>query len=117
MKHFLNLLLLLLSVTTHADNIVTVYPKGGEARVVSLEVVNENIIRVRATSKETLPQKSSSLMIVGQEKWQSRAVFPTAQAENAYTVSEDADEVVVKTKNVRAVVSKQTGRVTFFDSK
>jgi hypothetical protein len=42
MKHFLNLLLLLLSVTTHADNIVTVYPKGGEARVVSLEVVNEN---------------------------------------------------------------------------
>ena len=38
-------------------NEVTIRPNGGQARVIRLEVMNNNIIRVRATSKDELPQK------------------------------------------------------------
>ena len=40
----------------------------------------------------------------------------TAPAKNSYTVSEEGETVVVKAKNVKAVVSKATGEVTFFDA-
>ncbi|MCH5308600.1 MAG: DUF5110 domain-containing protein [Prevotella sp.] len=85
---------------------VLVKPVGGQAKVVKLEVVNDNIIRVRATSESELPQKQPSLMIVPQK----------APAKNAYTVGEEGNTVVVKTKNVKAVVDKTTGEVTFFDA-
>ena len=85
---------------------VTIRPDGGQAKVIRLEVINDNIIRVRATSEALLPQKPASLMIVPQ----------TAPAKNTYTVSEEGDVVVVKAKNVKAVVSKATGEVTFFDA-
>ena len=35
---------------------------------------------------------------------------------NAVTISEEGNEVVVKAKNVKAVVAKATGEVTFFDA-
>jgi alpha-D-xyloside xylohydrolase len=93
------------SVQTN-NNSVTIRPDGGQAKVILLEVMNDNIIRVRATSKEALPEKPASLMIVPQ----------TAPAKGSYTVSEDGDNVVVKAKNVKAVVSKATGEITFFDA-
>ena len=37
-------------------NGVTIIPDGGQAKVIRLEVMNGNIIRVRATSKEALPR-------------------------------------------------------------
>ena len=85
---------------------VTIRPDGGQAKVIRLEVINDNIIRVRATSEEALPLKPASLMIVPQ----------TAPAKNSYTVSEEGETVVVMAKNVKAVVSKATGEVTFFDA-
>ena len=85
---------------------VTIRPDGGQAKVIRLEVINDNIIRVRATAEASLPQKPASLMIVPQ----------TAPAKNSYTVSEDGETVVVKAKNVKAVVKKATGEVTFFDA-
>ena len=87
-------------------NTVTIRPDGGQAKVICLEVINNNIVRVRATSEEALPQKPASLMIVPQ----------TAPAKNSYTVSEESGQVVVTTKNVKAVVSKTNGAVTFFDA-
>ena len=93
------------SVQTSANN-VTIRPDGGQAKVISLEVMNDNIIRVRATSKDALPVKPASLMIVPQ----------AAPAKGSYSVTEDADNVVVKAKNVKAVVSKATGQVTFYDA-
>ena len=87
-------------------NTVTIRPDGGQAKVVRLEVMNSNIIRVRATSKEALPEKPASLMIVPQ----------TAPAKGSFSVSEEGDAVVVKAENVKAVVSKATGEVTFFDA-
>ncbi len=92
-------------VQTNVNN-VTIRPDGGQAKVIKLEVMNDNIIRVRATSKEVLPVKPASLMIVPQ-------VAPT----KGYTISDEGDKVVVKAKNVKAVVSKATGQITFFDAK
>ena len=85
---------------------VTICPDGGQAKVIRLEVINDNIIRVRATSKDALPEKPASLMIVPQ----------AAPVKGSYTVSEEDGNVVVKAKNVKAVVSKATGEVTFFDA-
>ena len=87
-------------------NSVTIKPDGGQAKVIRLEVMNNNIIRVRATSEDALPQKPASLMVVPQ----------TVPAKGSYTVSEEDGNVVVKARNVKAVVSKATGEVTFFDA-
>ena len=87
-------------------NTVTIRPDEGQAKVIRLEVMNDNIIRVRATSKEALPEKPASLMIVPQK----------APEKGAYSINEDAVSVVVKAKNISAVVMKQTGMVTFFDA-
>ncbi|MBR0166952.1 MAG: hypothetical protein IJQ13_08760, partial [Prevotella sp.] len=43
-----------------SGNYVTIRPDGGQAKVIRLEVMNDNIIRVRATSAEALPQKPQS---------------------------------------------------------
>ena len=87
-------------------NKVMVKPDGGQAKVICLEVMNDNIIRVRATSESALPVKKPSLMIVPQ----------IAPAKNTYTISEDEQSVIVKAKNVTAVVNKATGAIVFFDA-
>ena len=76
--------------------------KAGGAQVVRLQVVNDNIIRVQATSEAQLPEKQS-LIIVKQT------------AKPKFTVS-NGDQVSVKAAAVEARVDKQTGRVTFFDA-
>ena len=89
-----------------SGNKVTVKPDGGQAKVICLEVMNDNIIRVRATSESVLPVKKPSLMIVPQ----------IAPAPKNYTISEDEQSVIVKAKNVTAVVNKATGAIVFFDA-
>ena len=92
-------------VQTNGNN-VTIRPNGGQAKVVCLEVINDRIIRVRATSESSLPEKPASLMIVPQ----------TAPQKGSFTVSEEGETVVVKAKEVKAVVQKASGAVTFFDA-
>ena len=87
-------------------NYVIIRPDNGQAKVIQLEVINDNIIRVRATSKEALPEKPASLMIVPQK----------VPAKGSFSVSEEGETVVVKAKNVKAVVQKATGEVSFFDA-
>ena len=82
-----------------SENQVTIRPDGGQAKVIRLEVMNGNIIRVRATSKDALPQKPASLMIVPQ----------TAPPRGSYSITENDDEVIVKAANVKAVVKKEDG--------
>ena len=79
-------------------------PMANGAKVVRLQVINDNIIRVQATSANALPQKPQSLMIVPQT------------AKPKVDVSEDANAVTVKAKNVKAVVDKTTGAVVFYDA-
>ncbi len=86
------------SITIPVKNV-----KAGGAKVVRLQVINDNIIRVQATSEDALPQKQS-LMIVEQT------------AKPKFTVSEDDDKVIVKAQNVEARVDVESGRVTFYDA-
>ena len=61
MKTYVSAWLLGLALTAQAatvqtnGNRVTIMPNGGQAKVIQLEVINDNIIRVRATSKDALP--------------------------------------------------------------
>jgi len=87
-------------------NIVTIRPEGGQAKVIRLEVMNDNIIRVRATSKDELPQKPASLMVVPQK----------APVKNSFSINEEDGKVTVKARNVNAVVDQKTGEVAFFDA-
>ena len=105
-------LLLLGSAMAYADgfsrsgNSVTIQvakPQHDGAKMVRLEVVNENIIRVRATPEETFPEKTS-LIIVPQK------------AKPQFEVSENDKGVIVKTAGVSAEVDKLTGDVAFFDA-
>ena len=93
------------AIVDKKGSVVTICPDGGQAKVVCLEVVNDHIIRVRATSEDQLPQKPQSLMIVPQ----------LAPAKDRYTIEESAETVCVKARKVRAVVSKATGEVQFYD--
>ncbi len=88
-----------------SGNSVTIRPDGGQAKVIRLEVINDNIIRVRATSKEALPDKPASLMIV-----------PQATPPKDIDIDDEDDKVTVKAKNVKAVVDTETGGITFFDA-
>lgn len=92
-------------VQTNGNN-VTIMPDGGQAKVVYLEVMNNQIIRVRATSQQALPTKPASLMIVPQ----------SAPAKGSYTITDEGATVVVKTQKVKAVIQKSTGAITFFDA-
>ena len=76
--------------------------KTGGAQLVRLQVVNDNIIRVQATSETKLPEKQS-LIIVPQT------------AKPKFTVT-DGDKVSVKAAHVEARVDKETGAITFFDA-
>jgi len=83
-------------------NVVTIRPNGGQAKVIQLEVINDNIIRVRATSKEELPQKRQSLMIVPQQPYKGQQMI-------------DPDNVVVKARNVAVRVNKEDGSMQFLN--
>ena len=76
--------------------------KTGGPRVVRLQVVTDNIIRVQATSADALPEKQS-LMIVKQ----------TAKPKFEVT---DGQLLRVKAANIEARVDKQTGQVRFYDA-
>lgn len=92
---------------TVSGNFVTIpvkETKVGGAKLVRLQVVNDNIIRVQATSKSELPQKKQSLMIVEQK------------AQPKFDVKQDVNIVSVKAQNVEARVDVSSGMITFYDA-
>ena len=70
---------------------------------VRLEVMGEKIIRVEATPEAKFPTKPASLAVVPQN------------TKVKYKVTEDAQNVVVATSAIKAIVNKTTGEVTFTD--
>ncbi len=74
---------------------------AGGPQVVRLQVVNDRIIRVQATSEAQLPEKESLIIVPQTQK-------------PKFTVT-DGDVVSVKAQAVEARVDKRTGAVTFFD--
>ena len=92
---------------TKDGNFVTInveQPVKDGAKIVRLQVVNDNIIRVRATCEEDFTTKNS-LIIVNQNP------------KTKFDVTESETTVTVKTQNLQAKVDKKTGDVTFLDSK
>ena len=92
---------------TVQDNYVTIQmksPTADGAKVIRLQVVNDNIIRVQATSENALPQKPASLMIVPQT------------AKPKFDVSEDEAQVTVTARGVKVTVAKADGAVAFYDA-
>ena len=77
--------------------------KAGGAKIVRLQVINDNIIRVQATSEDALPQKKQSLMIVEQKRHPQ------------FDVKQDDHQVCVKAKNVEARVDVKSGKIVFYD--
>ena len=87
-------------------NTVTIRPDGGPAKVIRLQIVNDNIIRVQATPEATLPQKPASLMVVPQDD--------TFQA---FKISKPVPYVVaVSTQRMAVIVNTNNGRVEFQDN-
>ena len=76
--------------------------KAGGAQLVRLQVVNDNIIRVQATSESQLPDKQSLIIVKQTQK-------------PKFDVTEDGSEVLVKASGVQARVDKETGRIEFLD--
>ena len=115
MKPFRTFITMLLAMTavgemaadyTVSGQFVTIPVHQGRAeapRIVRLQVVSDNIIRVQATSEAQLPEKQS-LIIVRQT------------AKPAFTVT-DGDVVRVTAARVEARVEKSSGRVSFYDDK
>ena len=110
MKQLLLTVALMASLTVEAATVekkgqfVTIYPDKGQAKVVRLQVVGDRIIRVRATSEESLPKKPQSLIIVPQNE------------KPAFTVTDEDNKVCVKTSGVQAIVDKTTGVIRFLNT-
>jgi len=85
------------SVTVKVDN-----PQENGAKIVRLEVINDDIIRVQATAEDALPRKKESLIVVPQH------------VQVDFKVEESDTTVKISTKKVAAVINRQSGRIEFF---
>ncbi|MDO4160023.1 MAG: glycoside hydrolase family 31 protein [Prevotellaceae bacterium] len=112
-RTYLSSILLLSAITAcgagYTDNGkgITVEVKNASqtgAKLVRLEVVNGNIIRVRATNENTFPEKKSLIIVPQSQKGE-------------YTVSQKGDMITMKAENVKAVINETNGHVAFYDSK
>ncbi|MBS1933096.1 MAG: DUF4968 domain-containing protein [Bacteroidetes bacterium] len=87
---------------------IIVYPKAavsGNTKMVKLEVISDDIIRVIASPAEKFSARKSLITVYGNP------------STTGWNVSEEENKVVLKTKNVTAVVTTSTGAVTFFDAR
>lgn len=77
-------------------------------RLVRLTVINDNIIRVQATPEDVFPQKSSLII--------EPSVMNTANnLSTTIEVGKASGEETIEAGNVKAVIDKQTGAITFYD--
>ncbi len=86
-------------VTVNIDN-----PQEGAPKVVALQVVNDNVIRVRATTADALPKKKESLIIVPQKN------------DVKFSVEEQEGKTTITAPAIKAVVDQKDGRVEFYDA-
>ncbi len=105
-------LLLLSAICTYAQKVeqagdgIIVYPRlpfSGGVQMVKLQIVEENIIRVAATSSQNFSEKES-LVVVHEP------------ANVQWVLINGIDSVSVVTKRLKATVSLLTGAVSFYDS-
>ncbi len=80
-------------------------PAADGARLVQLQVVNNRIIRIRATAEHAFPDKPKSLIVVPQT------------FRPHYTVTQNGDEVTLATSEVKSVINERTGHIAFYDAR
>ncbi len=80
-------------------------PGQPDPRLVKLEVVNDDIIRVSATPEADFPDRESLVIV------------PEINRKSSFVVSETKNSVDLSTENIRASVSLTNGSITFFDLK
>jgi alpha-D-xyloside xylohydrolase len=83
-----------------ADGII-VYPESREARVISLKIWNENIIRVTASPLVDI-KADTSFIIAGLPKQKT-----------AFTVKENKEAVALLTAALTVIVDKRSGKIIF----
>ena len=101
------------TVVSQSGNAVTICPDRGEARVIRLQVVDDGIIRVRATSEDALPEKEQSLIVL--KEMRERGMKRGGQLPWC-EVKEGKEDVTVRTRKMSAVVAKSDGRIVFYDA-
>ena len=101
------------AVVSQSGNDVTICPDRGEARVIRLQVVDDGIIRVRATSEDALPEKEQSLIVL--KEMRERGMKRGGQLPWC-EVKEGKEDVTVRTRKMSAVVAKSDGRIVFYDA-
>jgi alpha-D-xyloside xylohydrolase len=77
----------------------------GKAKTVRVQVISDKIIRVTATPENKLPDVKSLMSIINPDKLKSN-----------FEVTSDSNQVSIKTKALKAIVSLKTGEVEFTDS-
>ena len=104
-------LLMLVGCSSPANNYiveVSLPESVNGVKMVSLEAVSDEIIRVRATAEDAFPKKES-LIIQNKQSKQGKTKL------HDFAVEEDDWSVTMNTGSLRAVINKQTGAVEFFD--
>jgi alpha-D-xyloside xylohydrolase len=105
----LGLLFLIVSCSTKttykqlSDGVIITLPESAIARTVKLEVINDRIIHVQASSNDSLPGDTSLITLRNIKK-------PVK-----WTLTETDESLVITTGLVKAVVSKGEGQVSFLD--
>ncbi len=85
---------------------VAVFPNpafAGNAKVVQLTVMSDNIIRIAASPNTNIPERNSLIVIA-------------KHSGAAFQVKEESEMVILSTKSVKAMVNKNSGAVSFADS-
>ena len=104
MKHIFIILAVLFVQTAKAQTAEVTPSQADGIRHIRMEAVTDRIIRVRATAEETYPSKQS-LIVVPQTGQKPRA-----------TITKENGTVVLRTKELKALIDSQTGRVAFYDN-
>ncbi len=85
--------------------IKTVNTTGNHIKTIHLTAINDNIIRVEASPEDVIPIKKSLIIV------------PQKIRPSDVKTSENETSITMKTRNVKAVVNKQTGKIIFYDMK
>jgi alpha-D-xyloside xylohydrolase len=84
-------------------NGIIVYPKKGNTRAVTLTVWNNDIIQITASPVKIIKPDTSFIA-------ETRPAKPAK-----FLVTQNNDEIVLATKNLKIAVNKQTGRLSYYN--
>ncbi|MBO4452183.1 MAG: DUF5110 domain-containing protein [Bacteroidaceae bacterium] len=101
----LNIILLILCTQGSKAQIAEVAPAQADGiRRIRLEALTDRIIRVRATAEDKFPEKQSLIIV------------PQTGKKPSAKVTKSDGSVMLQTKQLKAHIDRNTGRITFYDN-